>query len=344
MRDRSFVILAAVLAVMILGSVAVYAYDSSNDEIAEGITAAGIDLGGMKEDEARERLRRELAYNLERPLKIRYKGRSFTLRPERAKIRTNVEEMVDRAVARSREGNVVSRSLREITGGEVHEDIPVKVTYDRRAVTALVKRVKRKIDQPARDASVNFTGGTVQPVPGRNGKALDAGRLTSQIETALVEPSSERVVRARVTTTKPAVTTRELASKYPKIVTVNKATTTVTLYVNLKPVKTYNVAIGSPGYPTPSGRFAIQNKQIDPVWNVPNREWAGELAGRSIPPGPQNPLKARWMGIYGGAGFHGTADLGSLGSAASHGCVRMSIPDVIDLFDRVDVGTTVFVS
>jgi lipoprotein-anchoring transpeptidase ErfK/SrfK len=330
MRQRSFILLAVALAVMIFGSVGVYAYDSSNDEIAEGITAAGIDIGGMKEDE--------------RPLKVRYKGRSFTLDPKRAAIRTNVEAMVDRAVERSREGNVVSRSLRKITGGEVHEDIPVRVTYDRRAVTALVKRVERKINVPARDASVGFNGGSIQPVAGRNGKALDKGHLTGRIESALVEPTSERVVRARVKTVKPDVTTDELAGKYPKILVVSKASTSVTLYERLKPVKTYQVAVGSPGYPTPSGRFAIQNKQVDPVWNVPNREWAGELAGRSIPPGPQNPLKARWMGIYNGAGFHGTADVGSIGTAASHGCVRMQIPDIIDLFDRVEVGTPVFVS
>jgi lipoprotein-anchoring transpeptidase ErfK/SrfK len=344
MAQRSFILLAVALAVMIFGSVGVYAYDSSNDEIADGITAAGIDIGGMKEDEARAKLRRELAYNLERPLKVRYKGRSFTLRPETAKIRTNVEAMVDRAVERSREGNVISRSLRKITGGEVHEDIPVRVSYDKRAVTALVKRVERKINVPARDASVDFNGGSIQPVAGRNGKALDRGHLKSKVETALVEPSSERVVRARVTTTKPEVTTDELADRYPKILVVSKASTSVTLYERLKPVKTYQVAVGSPGYPTPSGKFAIQNKQVDPVWNVPNSDWAGDLAGRSIPPGPQNPLKARWMGIYGGAGFHGTADVGSIGSAASHGCVRMQIPDIIDLYDRVEVGTPVFVS
>jgi lipoprotein-anchoring transpeptidase ErfK/SrfK len=344
MKQRSFIVLAVGLAVLIFGSVGVYAYDSSNDEIAEGITAAGIDIGGLTEGEAREKLRREVAYDLERPLKVRYKGRSFTLKPERAKIKTNVEAMVDRAVERSNDGNVISRSLRKITGGEVHEDIPVRVTYDRRAVTALVKRVARKINEPARDASVGFDGGSIHPVEGRNGKELDQGRLTSQIEDALVEPTSERVVKARVTTTKPAVTTAELADKYPKILVVSKASTSVTLYVRLKPAKTYQVAVGSPGYPTPSGRFAIESKQIDPVWNVPNSDWAGDLAGRSIPPGPQNPLKARWMGIYGGAGFHGTADIGSIGSAASHGCVRMSVPDVIDLFERVEVGTPVFVS
>ncbi len=344
MRQRSFIFLAVGVAVMIFGSVAVYAYDSSNDEIADGITAAGIDIGGMKEDEARDKLRREVAYDLERPLKVKYKRRSFTLRPETAKIRTNVDAMVERAVERSREGNVISRSLRKLTGGELHEEIPVRVTYDKRAVTALVKRVERKINVPARDATVDFNGGSIQPVAGRNGKALDKGHLQGKVESALVEPTSERVVRARVKTVKPEVTTDELADRYPKIIVVSKASTSVTLYERLKPVKTYQVAVGSAGYPTPSGRFAIQNKQVDPVWNVPNREWAGELAGRSIPPGPQNPLKARWMGIYNGAGFHGTADIGSIGSAASHGCVRMRIPDIIDLYDRVEVGTPVFVS
>ena len=344
MRQRSFIALAVGLAILIFGSVAVYAYDSSNDEIADGITAAGIDIGGLREAEARAKLKSELTYDLQRPLKVRYKKQAFTLRPEQANIKTNVDEMVERAVERSRDGNVLSRSVREITGGQVHEDIPVRVTYDRSAVTALVKRVKRKVDQPAQDASVDFNGTSIQPVPGRNGKELDSGRLKSQVEAALVEPTSERVVRARVITKKPNVTTAELAERYPKILVVSKGSTSVTLYENLKPVKTYQVAVGSPGYPTPSGKFAIQNKQVDPVWNVPNSDWAGDLAGRSIPPGPQNPLKARWMGIYGGAGFHGTSDIGSIGSAASHGCVRMLVSDIIDLFDRVEVGTPVFVS
>ena len=344
MWQRSFILLAVALAAMIFGSVAVYAYDSSNDEIAEGITAAGIDVGGMTEDEARQRLRSELSYDLERPLRVKAKGKRFTLEPEDANIRTNVEEMVDRAMDRSQDGNVVSRSLRRITGGEVHEEIPVRISYDKRAVRALVKRVKRKIDEPARDASVNFTGASIEPVAGRNGRELDSRRLTDQIDAALVEPSSKRVVKARVTKVRPKVTTKDLASKYPKIVVVSKASTSVTLYENLKRVKTYQVAVGSAGYPTPSGRFAIQNKQVNPTWSVPNSAWAGSLAGRQIPPGPQNPLKARWMGIYGGAGFHGTNDIGSIGSAASHGCVRMLIPDIIDLYDRVEVGTPVFVS
>src|SRR5256885_14954490 len=75
--------------------------------------------------------------------------------------------------------------------------------------------------------------------------------------------------------------------------------------------------------------------QKDPAWHVPDEAWAGALAGRVIPPGdPQNPLKARWMGFHDGAGIHGTADIGSLGAAASHGCIRMAVPDVVKLYRR----------
>lgn len=36
---------------------------------------------------------------------------------------------------------------------------------------------------------------------------------------------------------------------------------------------------------------------MNPAWNVPNSDWAGDLAGTVVPPGPTNPLKARWLGI-----------------------------------------------
>nr|MBA3748639.1 L,D-transpeptidase [Solirubrobacterales bacterium] len=98
-------------------------------------------------------------------------------------------------------------------------------------------------------------------------------------------------------------------------------------------------------YPTPTGRFAVQTMQKNPAWNVPQSEWAGSLAGETIPSGdPRNPLVARWIGFNGGVGFHGTASSGSLGTAASHGCIRMSPPDVIDLFERVSTGTPVLVA
>jgi lipoprotein-anchoring transpeptidase ErfK/SrfK len=72
--------------------------------------------------------------------------------------------------------------------------------------------------------------------------------------------------------------------------------------------------------------------------------WAGSLAGRVIPGGaPDNPLKARWLGIQDGVGIHGTAEEWSIGSRASHGCIRMRVADVIALYPRVPVGTPVLI-
>jgi len=73
---------------------------------------------------------------------------------------------------------------------------------------------------------------------------------------------------------------------------------------------------------------------------------AGDLAGKVIPPGPDDPIKARWMAFNGGAGIHGIdpSEYGSIGHNASHGCVRMRIPDVIELYDQTPVHTPVFVA
>ena len=150
--------------------------------------------------------------------------------------------------------------------------------------------------------------------------------ITSEVE----EPGRGKRLVAQVRITHPEVTTKELAAAYPTYITVSQSEYKLRLFRNLKLVKEYPVAVGGGGYYTPTGLHSIQDKQVDPTWNVPTSSWAGDLAGQSIPPGPSNPLKSRWMGIYDGAGIHGTDDTGSIGSAASHGCIRMLIPDVED--------------
>jgi lipoprotein-anchoring transpeptidase ErfK/SrfK len=143
--------------------------------------------------------------------------------------------------------------------------------------------------------------------------------------------------------TPPHLTTADLRRRYPAFITVDRANFTLRVYEHLKLVRSYPIAVGQIGLETPAGLYHVQNKVVDPSWSVPNSAWAGSLAGAVIPPGPGNPLQARWLGIYNGAGIHGTADTWSLGSAASHGCIRMAVPDVIDLYDRVQVGTPVYI-
>ena len=143
--------------------------------------------------------------------------------------------------------------------------------------------------------------------------------------------------------TKPEVTTKEVAAEYPSYLTLDRGSFTLRLWKGLELAKTYTVAVGQEGLETPEGLYAIQEKEENPTWHVPDSDWAGSLAGTTVPPGPSNPIKARWMAIYEGAGIHGTEETESLGSAASHGCVRMSIPDVEELYDEVEVGTPIYI-
>ena len=122
--------------------------------------------------------------------------------------------------------------------------------------------------------------------------------------------------------------TSSLERRYRTMILVSRETFTLRLFKRLKLVKTYRIAVGRAGLETPAGFYEINDKQVNPSWHVPLSAWAGPLAGQIIPPGPADPIKSRWLGFYNGAGIHGTADTWSLGSAASHGCVRMAIPDV----------------
>jgi lipoprotein-anchoring transpeptidase ErfK/SrfK len=181
-------------------------------------------------------------------------------------------------------------------------------------------------------------------VAARDGRRVRARRLHRELRAAIVSPAADRTIRADTVRVEPKVTTADLARKYPTVITVDRSSFRLVLFKDLRPVKRYRIAVGQAGLETPAGLYTIQDMQTNPSWHVPDSDWAGDLAGKVIPPGPDNPIKARWMGIFNGAGIHGTTAIGSLGTAASHGCVRMAIPDVIELFERVDVGTPVYIA
>jgi lipoprotein-anchoring transpeptidase ErfK/SrfK len=206
--------------------------------------------------------------------------------------------------------------------------------------------VRRRIDRPAQDAEVAFTATGVQRVAERTGLRVDRRWLRDRVEAALLRPRpADRLITARVAKVAPDVTRDELADRHATVVTVDRASFTLRLFKRLKLVKSYPIAVGQVGLETPPGLYDIQNKAVDPAWSVPNSDWAGALAGSVIPGGvPENPLKARWLGIYNGVGIHGTAERASIGSNASHGCIRMLVEDVTDLYDRVPVGADVYIA
>ena len=343
---RIAVIGAAVAALMLVGgAVGVYAYDNAKkDEIAEGVTIAGVDVGGMDREQAVRKLQRRLVAPLRKPVKVKLGSERYPLTARRAKVHIDVQASVDDALEASRSGGLPGRLVRYVTGGSVDDQIDPEVSYSQRAVGTFVDEVSDQVNRLPQDASVSATGSSLNVVPAENGRELKAGKLRHSLEKVLDKGARNKLVKAHAVIAKPEVSTAEVADKYPVYLTVDQATYTVRLWKDLKLVKSYTIAVGQPAYPTPYGLFSVTDKAVDPVWSVPNSPWAGELAGTTVAGGSaENPLRARWMGVTDGVGFHGTDDTYSLGTAASHGCMRMSVPDIEEMYDQVPVGTPVYI-
>ncbi len=343
-------ILIAVIALLVLLAVAAVAgawrYDEARkDRLAKGIEIAGVDVGGMKVAQARAVLVTRVAEPLARPITIRHEQREFVFSPAEASVQTNVDTLLAQALADSRKGNLFERAFREVSGGRVDTRVSPEITYSDAAVRKFASAVKRAVDRKPRDAKVtaNFAG--VRIVGSKVGVAVNAAALRLGIGAVLVDTREPRTFELPVRTLRPRLSSVGLQKRFRVFLAVSRSKKELRYFVKQKLVKTYRVAIGRIGFETPVGLYEIRSKAVNPAWFVPDSAWAGSLAGKIIPPGdPENPLKARWMGFWDGAGIHGTADSSSIGSAASHGCIRMNVPDVIQLYDRVPLHTPLYIS
>jgi lipoprotein-anchoring transpeptidase ErfK/SrfK len=296
--------------------------------IRPGISAAGVDLSGLDVPSASAKLDAELAPRLTGDLLIGVAGRPWTLKMGDAKLKLDSERTAKRAL---------------YAKADVTQVVPA-ITHSRAAVRTFVEDIAKKVGKPARDARIKITLRHIFRERSRYGRALDVDAARKAIDAALDDPAAPRVLHQKLTKVRAKVNADDLARVYNTVITIDRDHFKLRLFKGLKFRKSYPVAVGQPAYPTPTGRFSITSKQVNPVWSVPNSPWAGELQGTVVEGGSAaNPLKARWMGIANGVGIHGTGEDYSIGTRASHGCIRMHVADVIDLFKRVPVGAPVLI-
>jgi lipoprotein-anchoring transpeptidase ErfK/SrfK len=315
------------------------------DRVPRGVVIGGVPVGHLRSAEALARLEEEIGAPARRSVRVRLDGKTYRISARRAGVSVDLRSLVQRAVDSGREGSFLERGWRELTKEELDQRQAVKITVDRRAVKKFVAGLAGKVARPAVDAKLTMTVKRVSVSESKSGRRLAAeASLVRRIERAFTRSDASRRLTARTAAVAPKQTTEQVWAAHPTVVTVSHDAKRVTVFERGKPTVTYHVAVGDPKYPTPYGQFVVQTMLKNPPWNVPNSEWAGDLAGQTIPGGdPRNPLVARWIGFNGSVGFHGTKDLASLGRAASHGCVRMDPKDVKDLYTRLRVGTPVVV-
>jgi lipoprotein-anchoring transpeptidase ErfK/SrfK len=318
--------LLALTALLLLALAAPAA--AQEQRIAAGTKAGHLDVGGLTVNEAIVKLQQSYNASLGRPLSVHVAGHRYGLTMSQAKLKFDAPLTARRALRAPR------------------RDVALALSWDHKVVRKLTDRIAAAAYRAPRNATVRITLRHMIRRPSHSGRSLDANALRGTVEAAIAnpDPASSRVIKPKRKVVKAKVTTRNLARRYPAVVTIDRAHFKLRLFKRLKFVKSYGVAVGQPAYPTPTGLYSITNKQVNPAWTAPNSPWAGELAGSTTPGGSaSNPLKARWMGIVNGVGIHGTGEDWSIGSRASHGCIRMHVSDVVDLYPRVPIGSPVLI-
>lgn len=304
--------------------------------IAPGIRVAGVDVSNLTLAEAAARVEPAFAPAYAQPVVVAVAGRRFTLTPKAMRLEFD-------ALRSARRAYNTGRKKPPAAGAVV--DVAPYVTFRRAPVRDFANRIDRRVTLAPRNATVRITVRKIIRRRSRAGRDFNARGLRRTVEKLVVDPAAVRLLKPGRTAVKPQVTANELASRYATVLTIDRANFKLRLFKRLKLVRTYGVAVGASGYDTPRGMYSITNKAVNPAWSAPDKPWAGLYRGRVVPGGsPENPLKARWLGIADGVGIHGTGDPGSIGSRASHGCIRMRVPEVIALYNRVPVGTPVLIS
>ncbi len=274
---------------------------------------------------------------LTQTLTVRVARASWQTTPEELGQSADVATAVDQALRASDSVGFVTRVWHRLREEPV--DISVDLTFSGGSgITDLVSSIAADVVQTPRDASVSVVDGEVTFVHSRPGHALGANIGARRLQAALDENAA--AVRLPVRTVKPKVPD----AKIGKTIVVDRTTNELSLYDGFELEKSYHVATAAAGYVTPPGEWTIIDKRENPTWTNPAPDtWGADLPA-FIPPGPGNPLGTRALYLdAAGIRIHGTSDVSSIGTHASHGCIRMLMSDVEQIYPLVPIGTRVIV-
>lgn len=335
------VAIATGIVLLALGGVAfaAYRYDqASADRILPGVAIAGVDVGGMARSDAIAAVTRASSKRLNAPLTVRVAGRTWTVTPAQLGLRADVGAAVDRALQDSGSVGFFSRVWRRLRDQPLGVQIDLSYRTEGTGAGTLVSTIAQTVARSPQDAAVAVVDGKVRFTHARPGRSLVERAATRRLTAALNDGAS--TVSLPVTTVRPKVPDAKLG----KTIVIDKATNELSFYDGSELVKTYPVATAMPGFDTPSGTWEIIDKRENPTWVNPAPDTWGASMPAVIPPGPGNPLGTRALYLDApGIRIHGTYDSASVGTYASHGCIRMYIADSEELYPQVPIGTRVII-
>ena len=295
----------------------------------------GVDVGGLRFEEAVARVREKVETPLHRPVKVTVDAFETETTPWDLGYRVDVPAAVRKAMAGRSGGNVLTRvSSHLFSSGGAAPFLELRPEWGPGRLDDVLAEAGKVVGTAPKDADIDVSTGWVRIVPEKAGKEIDveASKRALMTGVTLGDGTVRLVARPIKPTADPTMA---------KVILIRAGENKLYLYENGQIVKQWPVATGARGYETPEGIWRITQKIVNPSWHNPGSAWARGLP-RVIPPGPNNPLGTKALRLDAPAILiHATANRGAIGYSESQGCIRMTEEHEDELFEQVSVGTRV---
>lgn len=336
-------LLAATGTLFLLGAAALAAlrYDSAHrDELLPGVTVDHLAVGRRSAAAVVRALDEKLPPVGTTSLRIVAGDRQVEVTLAQLGLRSDAAETVARARAEADRLGPATRLWHRVLDKPVVQNYDVRLQVDRAAVRRTVAQLAAQVKMAPVDARIDTSSGLVSILPAAEGHALDQDTTTSRLFNLADRLANGAAISADVQA--PLTTLAPKVTGFADVILVRTAENKLYHYENGNLAKTYTVATGSSRFPTPKGAFSVVLKRRNPTWVNPDPGGWGKSLPARIAAGPRNPLGTRALNLSApNIRIHGTGNVASLGHPASHGCIRMAMSDVEELFDQVDQGTPV---
>ena len=342
-RNRAWKVLAVgvtVLAVMGAGTAyAAYRYDASAaDRLLPGVMIAGVDVSEMTRAEAIREVEAVAQGTLQAELSVRAGDHTWIVTPAALGMTADVEGAVDRGFGFAEDMSFVSRVYHRVAAKPLGESLELTYGYDNAEVQRFVEQAREEVAVPAVDARFALVEDQLVMRRPKTGQDMQARLGATRIQNALEAGAAQVTLPMR--DVDPEVSVGALGDT----IVIDLSENSLRLYDGFKVERQYAVATAASGYVTPIGTWQVIDKRENPTWYNPALDsWGADLPP-VIAPGPNNPLGTRALYLNSpGIRIHGTSNSASIGTYASHGCIRMYISDSEELYPLVPVGTRVII-
>lgn len=222
-NKKKIIISIVVILAIIIGSICAYIFsiqkkvESWNEKIYPNVYVENVNLSGMTKEQALDALNKDIKEPVEnKVITVKAEDKSIDIKYADLSPQYNIEETVNEAMNYGKDLNLFGKN--DLIKGNDKKELKLDFKYDDAKLTEYEKKLTEMVNQSAKNATINVSGGSVSVTDGQDGRAIEQDKMVALVKEAInANPEANSVVEVPVEVTKPKVT-KEMLSKIDGVI------------------------------------------------------------------------------------------------------------------------------